>query len=254
MDDQEAPSRLTRLTFLGPLSEARAARIVGRLSRAAPATVLDLGCGWGELMLRTLEAVDGATGVGVDVNGEDLARGRESAAGRGLADRVTFVEESAESTRHGPADLVLCLGASHALSSVEPPGHTAAALRALRGLVRPGGRVLLGEAYWQRAPTPAELDSMWPGARADEFHELAGLVDLAVAAGFRPVWIESANSDEWDDFESGYQADLEEWLAAHAGHPSAAETRERVDRHRSSWLRGYRGVLGLAYLTLVPVG
>ena len=27
-----------------------------------------------------------------------------------------------------------------------------------------------------------------------------------------------------------------------------------MDEHRSFWLRGYRGVLGLAYLTLVPAG
>jgi hypothetical protein len=32
----------------------------------------------------------------------------------------------------------------------------------------------------------------------------------------------------------------------------AAETRDRADRHRAAWLT-YRGVLGLAYLTLVPV-
>jgi hypothetical protein len=54
--------------------------------------------------------------------------------------------------------------------------------------------------------------------------------------------------------ESAYQADEEERLAAHPDHPSAAEIRKGVDEHRSFWLRGYRGVLGLAYLTLVPVG
>jgi hypothetical protein len=30
--------------------------------------------------------------------------------------------------------------------------------------------------------------------------------------------------------------------------------RQRVDEHRSYWLRGYRGVLGFACLTLIPVG
>jgi len=29
--------------------------------------------------------------------------------------------------------------------------------------------------------------------------------------------------------------------------------RERLDQHRSFWLRGYYGILGQAYLTLVPV-
>lgn len=254
MTDTDLPPRLSRLTFHGPLSEARAARIVGRLAGSAPSTVLDIGCGWGELMLRVLEAVPGARGVGVDLNGDDLARGRANAKARGLAERVEFAEESAVGMSRGPADLVLCLGASHALSEASPPRHTAGALDALRRMVAPSGRVLLGESFWQRPPTEAELTAMWPDARADECHDLAGLVDLAVAAGFRPAWIETAGGDEWEEFESGYQSDVEEWLATHPDHPLAEETRERVDRHRASWLRGYRGVLGLAYLTLVPVG
>ncbi len=166
---------------------------------------------------------------------------------------MAFVEESADGTTRGPADLVLCLGASQALSDAPPPQHTTLALHALRRLVAPGGRVLLGEGYWQRTPTATELAAMWPGARVEEHHDLAGLVDLAVAAGFRPAWIETASGDEWEEFESGYQSDVEEWLATHRDHPLAEETRERVDRHRRSWLKGYGGVLGLAYLTLVPV-
>lgn len=47
MTETDLPPRLTRLTFHGPLSEARAARIVDRLGRAAPARILDIGCGWG---------------------------------------------------------------------------------------------------------------------------------------------------------------------------------------------------------------
>ncbi|WP_225795106.1 SAM-dependent methyltransferase [Streptomyces aculeolatus] len=270
MYHSSSPPRLTRLTFHGPLSEDRAVRMIRRLSAppvpaspaspddapgspTAPASVLDIGCGWGEFMLRFLEATPGSTGVGIDLNEEDLARGRAGAEARGLAERVRFVRESAVGTAHGPADLVLCFGASHALSDAPPPEHTSAALHALRRLVAPGGRVVLGEGIWQRPPTTAELSAMWPDASPTEHLDLAGLVDLAVAAGFRPAWIETAGDDEWEDFESAYQSDVEEWLAAHPDHPLAEETRDRVDRHRSMWLRGYRGVLGLAYLTLVPV-
>jgi len=252
--DADLPPVLTRLTFHGPLSEGRAARLTERLARTDPRTVLDIGCGWGELMLRILEAVPEATGLGLDTDEGDLARGRDNAKARGLADRVTFVRESGVGTTRGPADLVLCVGASHALTEAEPPEHTPAALQALRRLVTPGGRVLLGEGFWQRPPADAELAAMWPGASAGEYPDLARVVELAIEAGFRPAWIEVANAEEWDDFESGYQADEEEWLAAHPGHPRAAQLREQVDQHRSHWLRGYRGILGLAYLTLVPVG
>ncbi|WP_330458885.1 class I SAM-dependent methyltransferase [Streptomyces sp. NBC_00820] len=244
------PPRLSRLTFHGPLSEARAGRLVGRLAATRPRRILDIGCGWGELLLRVLEAVPEARGVGVDVNVEDLARGRLNAGARGLAGRVEFVEESAVATERGPADLVLCLGASQALSTAERP--TAEALRELRRLVADGGRVLLGEGFWERTPTADELSGMWPGARVDDHYGLGALLDLSVAAGFRPEWTETASPEEWEAFESAYQADLEVWLAAHPEHPLAAATRERLDRHRAQWM-SYRGVLGLAYLTLVPV-
>jgi SAM-dependent methyltransferase len=253
MTDDDPPRHLTRLAFHGPLSEARAARLVTRLARTRPATVLDLGCGWGELMLRILAAVPDAVGTGVDVSGADLARGRDNAKARALADRVSFIEESAVGTTRGPADLVLCVGSSHVLSEAKPPQHTADALHALRQLVNPGGRVLLGEGFWEHPPSPAEIAAMWPGITAEDHYDLAGLVELAISAGFRPEWIEAATLEEWDDFESGVGADMEEWLARHQDHPQAAEIRKKADDRLSIWLRGSRGCLGFAYLTLIPL-
>ncbi|WP_329624833.1 class I SAM-dependent methyltransferase [Streptomyces sp. NBC_01255] len=247
------PPRLGSLTFHGPLSEARATRMIERLAAEQPADVLDIGCGWGELLLRALENTPGAKGIGIDINAEDLARGRALAEERGLADRVLFVEESALGTDRGPVDAILCLGASQALCDPEGPHEPAVALRELRRLVRPGGRVVLGEGFWEHTPTEEELAGMWPGAHTGDHLSLGALVDLAIEAGFRPAWIETASPDEWEEFESGYRYDTEVWLAAHPDHPLAAENRERVDRQRSSWLDGYRRALGIVYLTLVAV-
>ncbi|MDX2296954.1 MULTISPECIES: methyltransferase [Streptomyces] len=249
--DAPLPPRLGSLTFHGPLSEERAESLVRRIAAAGPADVLDIGCGWGELLLRVLDAVPGAKGIGIDINAEDLARGRALAAERGLADRSVFVEESARGTGRGPVDAILCLGSSQALCDPELPHDPAEALRELRRLARPGGLVVLGEGFWERTPTETELAGMWPGATTGDHLPLGGLVDLAIEAGFRPAWIETAGRDEWEAFESGYRYDTELWLAAYPDHPLAAETRERVDRQRSSWLNGYRNVLGMAYLTLV---
>jgi hypothetical protein len=94
---------------------------------------------------------------------------------------------------------------------------------------------------------------MWPGITAGDHYDLAGLVDAAVSAGFRPEWIEAASLEEWDDFESGVGADTEKWLAGHPDHPRAADVRKRADDRLSIWLRGSRGRMGLAYLTLIPL-
>lgn len=252
--DDGPPARLAGHAFHGPLSEERAARIVARLAAARPASVLDIGCGWGELLLRVLAAVPGAHGVGVDLNAGDLERGRALAAERGIGSRVRYVEESARGTRRGPADVVLCLGSGQALADPGEPGYPPALFGALRGLVNPGGRVLLGEGFFRRVPTGAELSRMWPGAAPGDHPGLGALVDAARAGGFRPLWTETASESEWEEFESAYRAGREEWLARHPDHPRAEEIAAEVDTQRAAWLHGYRDILGIAYLTLVPVG
>lgn len=138
---------------------------------------------------------------------------------------------------------MVCVGASHAF------GGTGRAADRLAGLVRPGGRLLFGEMFWERVPDADRLSRMWPGTSVEEMPDLDGLVGLGVAAGLRPLRVEVVERSEWDDFESGFLADKETWLLANPGHPKAAEVREQADRHRSWWLAGHRGVVGFAYVT-----
>jgi SAM-dependent methyltransferase len=235
--------RYDRLDFNSPLSGERAALLLAEAEPAAGARVVDLGCGWGELLLRALEATPGATGDGVDNAASALARGRRNAEARGLADRVTFHEAAAASWPKTGYDLAICIGATHAW-----PGRTGEALEALRRTVGPGGRVILGEGYWERTPSQAALDGL--GAEPDEFGSLADLVDQAAASRFRPLLISTASRDEWEVFESRYAGATERWLLANPDHPDATKVRTAVEAHRGGWLRGYRDELGFAYLVL----
>jgi len=110
--------------------------------------------------------------------------------------------------------------------------------------------VLFGAEYWERPPAEAELANMWPGITADDCTDLATLADRAVAAGFGPLRIQTATRGEWEEFESGFALEREEWLLANPGHPQAGEVRAGLDTTRNIWLRGHRDVFGFAYLTL----
>jgi SAM-dependent methyltransferase len=241
----DEPGYYAYLDFNAPLSDERAARLVQVATRGAPRTVLDVGCGWGELLLRLLAAAPEATGVGVDQNGALLERGRANARSRGLDDRVQFVDADGAGFA-GRAEVVICIGADHAF------GDQGAALAMLRTRLEPGGRLVFGTGFWQQPPTAAQAEAL--GAAPGDLLELAGLVDLAVGAGFRPLDIGTATPAEWEAFESGFLADHEEWLLRHPDHPAATDRRADSDRHRTEWLRGYAGVLGFAYLVLGRAG
>jgi SAM-dependent methyltransferase len=243
MTSHDGPSRYGHLDCNSPIASWRFERQVDECAAAGPQTIVDIGCGWGELLQRVTARVPGAKAYGIDSDLELLERGRAGAIKRGIAARLEFVEYQGKDWTE-PADLVICIGAVHAF------GTGADALRELYKLVKPGGRLLFGDGVWNRLPSESELKAMWPETTTGDWQLLPDLVDVAVETGFRPLRVESVEQSEWDDFESQFLADKEVWLMANPGHPRAAEIREQADAHRAWWLRGHRGLLGFAYLTL----
>jgi SAM-dependent methyltransferase len=236
------PGRYEHLDFNAPMSGALADELAASLARMSPAYVLDFGCGWAELLLHVLTAAPAAHGVGVDQDRELLERARANANTRGLDARVDFRAAPPDAGEHAPPDVVICVGADHIF------GDQRDALDALASTVAPGGRVLFGSGFWERAPSAEEAAGL--GAVPDDFVPLADLVDLALSCGFRLLDLRTATRREWEEFELGFLADWEEWLMQWPNEPGAADVRERADAHRTGYLRGYRDVLGFAYLTL----
>jgi SAM-dependent methyltransferase len=242
------------LTFLAPLSDARANRLVAFLAEDDPSAVLDVGCGWGELLLRVLEAVPPARGLGVDLDDRALTDARRRATDRGLADRASFEARDAREVK-GSFDAITCIGASQIwgpdVDEAQPMDYRAA-LTALRALLPRGGRLVYGEGIWSAPPTPAATAPL--AGRDDEFVTLGDLVELAKRQGYAVLATHEADRDEWDIFESGFTAGYARWLAEHEpDHPDAEEVRELAARQHAAYLAGYRGILGLAYLHLVAV-
>jgi cyclopropane fatty-acyl-phospholipid synthase-like methyltransferase len=238
----EGLSGHTYLDFNSPMSDERAARLIEGLAVAPQYQVLDLGCGWGEFLLRVAKSEPACRATGIDADAEAVKRGQRNASDRGLDDRVTL-EVDDISACEAVAHVVIAIGVSHAWGGTQPM------LAALKKAVRPGGQVLIGDGIWRHPPTDAALQALQ--ATADDFLSLVAIVDASIASGFRVLSVSEANDDEWDDFESRWCSGYERWLLANADHPEAPAAREHVDDHRTRWLHGYRGVLGFAYLTLV---
>ena len=137
------------------------------------------------------------------------------------------------------ADRVLCIGSSHTL------GGTSQMLETLADRVSPGGRVLVGDACWEKPPTAEALEIF-----GDEVQPLVEVVDHARQAGWRVLHLSTADQREWDDFESTWRAARQEWVLANPHHADAAGVRDQLDAQLRDYVGSYRGVLGFAYLVL----
>lgn len=220
------------LNFNSPLGDATADRLVGLLANAAPRTILDVGCGWGEMLLRLLAVCPGATGHGIDHDQELIKRAEGNADQRGLDGRVRF---SPDVSAAAPSDLVVNMGAEHVFGTIDD------ALPALWDLVHPGGHLLLGYQFWERPPSPDVL------AYIGVLPNLSELLEKVTGAGWRPLDTVVSSAQEWDEFEFGYTRDWE--MVVMSGGPEAEEARRRADEQRAGYLQR-RGVLGFALLTL----
>jgi cyclopropane fatty-acyl-phospholipid synthase-like methyltransferase len=231
------------LRYNSPLSAERARLLVEVIGERPVDDVLDVGCGWGTLLLDVLEDQPAARGTGIDLHEPDIQRARREADERGLGDRATFLaRDAADETTD--AGLVLNIGAFHVFGTIPE------AFSRLHMLTRPGGRLLFGAEYARHVPTDDELARVWEGTRSDDFHLLSDLLDRAIDAGFRPLAMSSVTDQEWEEYESGHMREREQWLADHPAHPAADAIRRELDAQRSIWLRGHRSFLGFAYVVL----
>jgi SAM-dependent methyltransferase len=111
--------------------------VVDRLTKA-PARVMDLGCGAGASTLALAAAFPRAAVTGIDLDEDSIADARRAAAAAGLADRVTFLRQDAAAVE-GDYALVTLFEALHDM------GDPVGVLRTVRGLLAPGGTLLVAD-------------------------------------------------------------------------------------------------------------
>ncbi len=238
------------------MSSDRADQLIAFLKAHARGTVVDVGCGWASFLFRLLQASDEINGLGLDVDDSAIEHARRLSTERGLDSRLELIAGEALKNLPKTAQGAICIGASQAwwpdVPTSPQPLDYSSALAGLRGLVEPGSPVVFGEGIWSAEPTDAAIAPL--AGRRDEFLFLPDLIDLARDLGFVVMQVHEASLDEWDVFESGFTAGYGEWLARHGqDDPSYSEVLGRMTAQQAGYFRGYRGILGMAYLCLLAV-
>ncbi|MFF9869898.1 SAM-dependent methyltransferase [Streptomyces sp. NPDC013953] len=224
-----------------PLDDASVRRLLEQSLPRGDERVLDLGCGGGEWLLRALSAHPRTRAVGVDLARSSLARARRTALQLGVEERlVLHHQDAADFAAPHAFDLVLCVGATHAFGGLLPT------LEAARKHLAPGGRVLVGDGFWEREPSSEAVELL------GDLTDLPTTLDRVVADGWTPVHGHVSTRRELDDYEWAWTGSLASWALDHPGDPDSPQALEAATVHRDQWLRVHRDVLGFVCLVLRP--
>ena len=236
MEQMLAEARYSKLMWNAPLSDGHADELIEHMQLRSDSSLVDLGCGWGELLLRIASRTPMAGPIsGVDTDTVALCRGRQAADKLGID--VSFIEQKSEAWSETRSHAI-CIGSSHTL------GGSRAMLTRLAEIV-PQGRALIGDMCWERPPTEA-AHAMF----GDNVCLLADLVAMCRETGWAVMHLSTADQREWDDFESRHRAGLREWALRNPNDPQVSEIRKQQDARERNYITTYRGVLGFAFLVL----
>ncbi|MEU7434350.1 class I SAM-dependent methyltransferase [Streptomyces sioyaensis] len=222
-----------------PLDDDSVRRLLERGLPRGDERVLDLGCGGAEWLLRALAMCPHLHAEGVDISEDALAQARRAASDLGVQERlVLHHQEAGDFVSSQPFDLVLSFGATHAFGGLLPT------LAAARKHLAPGGRVLIGEGFWDRAPSQEAVEML------GDFTDLAATVDRVVSDGWTPVHGHVSTRRELDDYEWACWGSLASWALDHPADPASSHALTTATTRRSEWLRAYRDTWGFVSLVL----
>ena len=116
--------------------------------------LLDVGCGWGSLALHAARRY-GVDVVGITLSAEQADLARQRVAEAGLDDSVTIRVQDYREVDDGPFDAMSSIGMAEHVGPGGMPGY----VRALHGLLRPGGRLLHHAIAWAAGETTWDDDT-----------------------------------------------------------------------------------------------
>ena len=204
--------------------------------------VLDFGCGFAEPLVLWAERF-GISGVGIDIRPNACDRAKKKIAKFGLSDRLSIYCGDAAKYEYPlhSFDLATCIGATFIWSSFGE------AVRVMRQAVKPGGKLIIGEAHWLVDNVPQDFRS----AQTEITTEIE-LLNMAHQEGYEFEYVLHSSHDEWDRYEADNWVGLLHWIEANPQHPERQQVIDHLHETQEEYMQFGRMYFGWALYVLIP--
>jgi len=221
-----------------PTSIAKVDELIGLLKLNPVSAVLDIACGKGEMLTRLAERYK-VSGVGVDISPYFVADAKRKLRDRAPGGQIEIVNmDGADYNADQLFDLAMCIGASWIYKGYR------GTLSALQAMTKPGGFILVGEAFWLKEPDEAFLAA--ESYTRDMFGTHYQNVFVGEDEGLLPLYTMVSNQDDWDRYETLQWYAAEDYARDNPDDPDVAEILLRVANGRKNYLQWGRDTLGWA--------
>ncbi len=197
-------------------AQERKLELICRKLRLAPGErLLDIGCGWGSLLIHAAEH-HGVRGVGVTLSPSQAQLARERIEAAGLSDRIEIRVSDYREITDGPFDKIASVGMYEHVGHAELEAYA----RTLHALLRPGGLFLNhGIARLHSEPPPPDTFLTRYVFPDGELHPVADAMAAMQDAGLEIRDVESLREH--------YPLTLRSWLANLDAHRDGGGRRDR---------------------------
>lgn len=231
------------MELVNPSTPEKAIKLGKHLRLNEGSRIIDFGCGFGEMLALWATNYD-IRGVGIDIRPNACERARQKMRYLGLTDRIEIVCMSAADYVYEPGtfDAATCIGATFAFGGFRP------AIQTMRRALRPGGRIGLGEPYWQHTNVPADVV-----AREPSFVREPVLFNMAREEGYDIEYALRANHDDWDRYEADNWHGIVRWLEDNPAHPERNQVLDHMRKTQDDYAVYGREFIGWAMYALAPI-
>jgi SAM-dependent methyltransferase len=231
------------MEIVNPISAEKILHIGQIAGMRAGQKVIDFGCGYAEALVLWAEKF-GISGVGVDIRVSAIRRAQAKIAERGLADRLEAVQgRGAEyAFQPGAYDYAACVGATFVWDGYRQT------LQALKTAIRPGGKLIVGEAYWNKERVPPDFAQAQTGIHSEEW-----LLQTTWQEELDVEYVVRASADDWDRYEAGNWHGLLHWIEENPSHPERQQVIDHLHESQDEYFRYGREYFGWAIFLLSPV-